>query len=329
MPVRSKWQSLPTEQINPATLAIDKLTPADIVEGMLNEDRKMLVAVQREKERIAVGVEIITQALRKNGRIIFVGAGTSGRLGVLESAEMPPTFGTSSDLVLAIMAGGKNAFLRAKEVVEDNYEEGARSIMRLHPGKKDVVIGVSASGMTQFVRGGLTRARRAGSKIIFVTCDPRTELQTFVDLTIAPAVGPEVIAGSTRLKAGTATKIALNMLTTASMIRIGKTYGNLMVDVQMGSEKLKDRARRIITIVTGLDYDEADRLLRKAHWNVKAAIVMEKSGLTYPKAIARLKVAHDFVRDAIHEDVEPRLRQLLDGHDRDHAALIEARERSA
>jgi len=315
MPVRSKWQSLPTEAINPATLAIDKLSPADIVEGMLNEDRKVLTAVHREKERIAVGVEIVSQALRNGGRIVFVGAGTSGRLGVLESAEMPPTFGTSADLVLAIMAGGKNAFLRAKEGVEDNYEEGARSITRLHPGKKDVVIGVSASGMTQFVRGALTRARRAGSKIIFVTCDPRTELQTFVDLIIAPAVGPEVIAGSTRLKAGTATKMVLNMLTTAAMIRIGKTYGNLMVDVQMGSEKLKDRARRIITIVTGLDYDAADRLLRKAHWNVKAAIVMEKSGLTYPRSIARLKRAHDFVRDAIGEDVEPRLRQLLDAPD--------------
>jgi N-acetylmuramic acid 6-phosphate etherase len=312
MPVRSKWQSLPTEAINPATLAIDKLSPADIVEGMINEDKKVVTAVHREKERIAVGIEIVSQALRKGGRIVFVGAGTSGRLGILESAEMPPTFGTSADLVLAIMAGGKNAFLRAKEGVEDNYEEGARSIMRLHPGKKDVVIGVSASGMTQFVRGALTRARRAGSKIIFVTCDPRTELQTFVDLTIAPAVGPEVIAGSTRLKAGTATKMVLNMLTTASMIRIGKTYGNLMVDVQMGSEKLKDRARRIIMIVTGLEYDNADRLLRKARWNVKAAIVMEKSGLTYPKALARLKSAHDFVRDAIHEDVEPRLRQLLD-----------------
>jgi len=315
MPVRSKWQSLPTEAINPATLAIDKLSPADIVEVMISEDRKVLTAVHREKERITVGVEIISQALRKGGRIVFVGAGTSGRLGVLESAEMPPTFGTSSDLVLAIMAGGQNAFLRAKEGVEDNYEEGARSIMRLHPGKKDVVIGVSASGMTQFVRGALTRGRRAGSKIVFVTCDPRTELQTFVDLTIAPAVGPEVIAGSTRLKAGTATKMVLNMLTTASMIRIGKTYGNLMVDVQMGSEKLKDRARRIITTVTGIDYEAADRLLRKAHWNVKAAIVMEKGGLTYPKAISRLKAAHDFVRDAIHEDVEPRLRQLLDMSD--------------
>jgi len=312
MPVRSKWQSLPTEAINPSTLAIDKLPPAEIVESMLNEDRKMLAAVQREKERIAVGIEIITQALRRGGRVVFVGAGTSGRLGVVESAEMPPTFGTSPDLVLAVMAGGKNAVLRAKEGVEDNYEEGARSINRLRPTRSDVVVGVSASGMTPFVRGALTRARRAASKIIFVTCDPRSELQTFVDLTIAPAVGPEVIAGSTRLKAGTATKIVLNMLTTGAMVRIGKTYGNLMVDVQMGSEKLRDRARRIITIVTLLDYDEADGLLRRAHWNVKAAIVMQKTGLTYIRAMSRLRKAHDFVRDAIGEDVEPRLKQLLE-----------------
>jgi N-acetylmuramic acid 6-phosphate etherase len=311
MSVRSKWELLPTEAINPQTLDIDKLSPADIVEGMLNEDRKMLAAVHREKERIAVGVEIITQALRHGGRIVFVGAGTSGRLGVLESAEMPPTFGTDPDLVLAIMAGGKNAVLSAKEGVEDNYEEGARSVNRLDPTKRDVVIGVSASGMTPFVRGALTRARRAGSKIIFVTCDPRTELQTFVDLTIAPSVGPEVIAGSTRLKAGTATKLVLNMLTTASMVRIGKTYGNLMVDVQTGSEKLRDRARRIITIVTGLEYEDADKLLRRAHWNVKEAIVMQKTGLTYTRAASKLRRAHDSMRSAIGEDIEPRLKELL------------------
>src|ERR1051326_127996 len=311
MPVHSKWESLPTEAINADTLALDKLSPSDIVEHMLHEDRKMLAAVQREKERIAVGIEIVTNALRHKGRIVFVGAGTSGRLGVLESAEMPPTFGTKPDLVQAIMAGGQGAIVRPKEGVEDNYEEGARSINRLHPTKKDVVIGVSASGMTPFVRGGLTRARRAGSKIIFVTCDPRTELQTFVDLTIAPAVGPEVIAGSTRLKAGTATKMVLNMLTTAAMIRIGKTYGNLMVDVQMGSEKLKDRARRIIIIVTGLEYDEADALLRRAPWDVKAASGRKKTGLTYRRARSALRRSHDCVRDAIGEAVEARLKELL------------------
>jgi N-acetylmuramic acid 6-phosphate etherase len=313
MAVRSKWQSLPTEAINPSTLAIDKLPVDEVIELMINEDRKMLAAVQREKARIAMGADLIAAALRKGGRIVFVGAGTSGRLGVLESAEMPPTFSTDPTLVQAIMAGGKNAILRAKEGVEDNYEEGARSITRMAPTKKDVVVGVSASGMTQFVRGALTRARKAGARIIFVTCDPGTELQTFVDLTIAPAVGPEIIAGSTRLKAGTATKLVLNMLTTTAMIRIGKTYGNLMVDVQTGSEKLKDRARRIVNIVTGLEYDEADKLLKKAHWNVKAAIVMQKTGQPYPKALSRLRRAHDSMREAIGEDIEPRLQALLDG----------------
>ena len=311
MPTRSKWQFLPTEAINPATLAIDKQSAADIVEEMFAEDRKMLAAVQREKDRIVVGIDILTQALKKGGRIIFVGAGTSGRLGVIESAEMPPTFGTKPELVQAIMAGGQDAMLKAREGVEDHYEEGARAVNRLRPGKHDVVVGVSASGITQFVLGALTRARRANSKIIFITCDPRNELQTFVDLTIAPSVGPEVIAGSTRLKAGTATKIVLNMLTTGAMVRTGKTYGNLMVDVQTGSEKLRDRARRIITIVTGLEYDEADKLLRRARWNVKAAIVMQKAGLSYTQALTKLRRAHDFVRDAIGEDAEPRLKQLL------------------
>jgi N-acetylmuramic acid 6-phosphate etherase len=314
MAPRSRWQSLPTEAINQSTLGIDKLGAAEIVDLMFNEDRKMLAAVQRERERIAVGVEILSTALRKSGRVIFVGAGTSGRLGILESAEMPPTFSTAPALVQAVMAGGRDAIFAAREGVEDNYEEGARAITRLRPTKKDVVIGVSASGMTQFVRGALTRARKAGARVVFVTCDPGTELQTFVDLTIAPAVGAEVIAGSTRLKAGTATKLVLNILTTAAMVLIGKTYGNLMVDVQTNSEKLKDRARRIVNIVTGLDYDEADRLLKRAQWNVKAAIVMQKTGLPYPKSLARLKKAHDSMREALGEDIEPRLRGMLQGH---------------
>jgi len=310
---RSKWQSLPTEAINSSSLGIDKLPPGEIVDLMINEDRKMFAAVQRERERIAVGVEMIAAALRKGGRIIFVGAGTSGRLGVLESAEMPPTFSTDPDLVQAIMAGGRTAIFSAKEGVEDDYEEGARAIARAQPNKKDIVVGVSASGMTQFVRGALTVARKIGARIIFVTCDPGTELQTFVDLTIAPAVGAEVIAGSTRLKAGTATKLVLNMLTTGAMVCIGKTYGNLMVDVQTGSEKLKDRARRIVNIVTGLEYDECDKLLKKAHWNVKVAIVMQKTGLPYTKAVTRLRKAHDSMREALGEDIEPRLRGMLQG----------------
>jgi N-acetylmuramic acid 6-phosphate etherase len=313
MPVRSKWQFLPTEAINPSTLNIDKLAADDIVELMINEDRKVLAAVHRERERIALGVEMIATGLRKGGRVVFVGAGTSGRLGILESAEMPPTFSTDPTLVQAIMAGGRSAIFTPKEGVDDNYEEGSRAIVRLHPTKRDVVVGVSASGMTQFVRGALTQARKAGARIIFVTCDPGTELQTFVDLTIAPGVGAEVIAGSTRLKAGTATKLVLNILTTGAMVRIGKTYGNLMVDVQASSEKLKDRARRIVNIVTGLDYDEAGKLLKRAHGNVKAAIVMQKTGLPYAKALTRLRKAHDSMRDAIGEDIEPRLRGMLQG----------------
>ena len=309
MPFRSKWEALPTEAINSATLAIDKLPADDIVELMITEDRKVVAAVQREKDRIAVGADMIANALKNGGRIVF--AGTSGRLGVLESAEMPPTFGTSQTLVQAVMAGGRGATFRAREGVEDNYEEGVRAISRFRPTKRDVVVGVSASGMTQFVRGALTRARKAGSTIMFVTCDPKTELQTFVDLTIAPAVGPEVIAGSTRLKAGTATKMVLNMLTTVAMVRIGKTYGNLMVDVRTGSEKLRDRARRMVNIITGLEYDEADKLLRKARWNVNAAVVMQKTGLSYPKAIQRIKKADDQLREALGEDIEPRLKELL------------------
>lgn len=311
MATQSKWQSLPTEQINPASLAIDKTAVRDIIDMMVNEDRKVVAAVHKEREKIAHGIEIIAQALRKGGRIVFVGAGTSGRLGVVEAAEIPPTFGTPPRLVQALMAGGQSAVFQAKEGVEDNYEEGGRSIGRLRLSNRDVVIGVSASGITPFVRGALTRARKAAAKIIFVTCWPGSELQNFVDLIIAPAVGPEIIAGSTRLKAGTATKMVLNMLTSISMIKVGKTYGNLMVDVQTGSEKLKDRARRILGVVTGLEYEEADALLKRARWNVKAAIVMEKTGLSRPQALKRLRKADDSVRDAIGEDIEPRLRQLL------------------
>ncbi len=308
---QSKWQALPTEAINPISVAVDKASVPDIIEMIVNEDRKVVAAVHREKDRIAHGVEIVTQALRKGGRIVFVGAGTSGRLGIVEAAEIPPTFGTNPNLVQALMAGGQDAVFRAKEGVEDNYEEGARSIGRLRLGKKDVVVGVSASGMTPFVRGALTRARKAGAKIIFVTCWPGSELQNFVDLQIAPAVGPEIIAGSTRLKAGTATKLVLNMLTTISMIKVGKTYGNLMVDVQTGSEKLKDRARRIVMIVADVDYEAADALLKRAKWNVKVAIVMQRADLTMVQAQRRLKKANDSVAEAIGEDAGPRLKELL------------------
>jgi N-acetylmuramic acid 6-phosphate etherase len=246
----------PTEAINPASLALDQASIDDIIELTVDEDRKVVAAVHQEKNRIARGIEMIAAALRKGGRLIFVGAGTSGRLGVLEATEMPPTFSVSPRLVQAIMAGGQEAFFRAKDAVEteDDFEAGARSVARLRVSTRDVVIGVSASGRTAFVRGALARSGKAGARTIFITCWPGSELQTSVDLTIAPAVGPEIIAGSTRLKAGTATKLVLNMLTTISMVKLGKTYGNLMVDVQHGSEKLKDRARRIFCLVTGVSH---------------------------------------------------------------------------
>ena len=310
----SKWQDLPTEAINPDTLGIDRMPVLDIIDLIGVEDRRVVVAVHRERERIAHGVDIITSALKKGGRLFLVGAGTSGRLGLLEAAEMPLTFGTSPKLVQAVMAGGQEAVFHSREGVEDNFEEGARSLGRLRVSKRDVVVGVSASGLTPFVRGALTAARKRGARIIFVTCWPGTELQSYVDLIIAPAVGPEVIAGSTRLKAGTATKMVLNMLTTIAMIRVGKTYGNLMVDVHTGSEKLKDRARRIVAVVTGVSPEDAGDLLRRAKWNVKAAIVMKKTGATYAQALGRLRSAEDSMRAALGEDLEPTLRKLL-AHD--------------
>ena len=315
MPQHSKWEDLPTEAINPATLAIDTMPVLAIIDLVANEDRRVVAAVHKERERIAHGVEMIVTALKKGGRLFLVGAGTSGRLGIVEAAEMPPTFGTPPSLVQAIMAGGQEAVFRAREGVEDNFEEGARSMSRLRVSRRDVVIGVSASGITQFVRGALTAARKRSARTVFVTCWPGTELQNFVDLTIAPAVGPEVIAGSTRLKAGTATKMVLNMLTTISMIRVGKTYGNLMVDVQTGSEKLKDRARRIVAVVTGVPREEAGELLRQAKWNVKAAIVMKKADVSYAQALRKLRRADDSIRDALGEDIEPRLRKLMEGRE--------------
>ena len=317
MPVQSKWQQLPTEAINPASLGIDKLSPAAIIDLMVDEDRKIIAAVAREKERIALGVDIISQR-HPQGRPPDLRRRRHERPARRPRGRRDPADLRHRPVARAGGHGGRQRgpSSHAPEGVEDDYEEGSRSIARLHPTSKDVVVGVSASGMTPFVRGGLNRARHAGARIIFVTCFPGTELQTFVDLTIAPAVGPEVIAGSTRLKAGTATKMVLNMLTTAAMVRVGKTYGNLMVDVQTSSEKLKDRARRILTIVSGIDYDEAEALLKRAHWNVKVAIVMQKTGLTYRQALSKLRKADDSVREAIGEDIEPRLHELLDAADR-------------
>jgi N-acetylmuramic acid 6-phosphate etherase len=296
----SKWQQLATEANNPRTRDIDLLSADDIVEVMLLDNRNVLAAVQREKGRIARAAELLANAVLAGGRLIFIGAGTSGRLGVLEAAELPPTFGIAPARAIAVMAGGPSAVQKAKEGVEDDGAEGDRMLRRLRPRRTDVVIGISASGITPFVRGAVARARAARTAIVGITCDPHSELANLSDVAIVLSVGPEVIAGSTRLKAGTATKVTLNMLTTTAMVRAGKTYGNLMVDVQSNSEKLRDRARRIIYRVTGLDGEGAESLLRRAGWNVKVAIVMQQSGVTRAQALSRLRV-------------EPRLRKLLGG----------------
>ena len=298
MPTRSKWQQLATEAVNPSSRDIDMLSPEEMVEVMILDNRTVLTAVQHETRRIARGVRIMSDAVRSGGRMIFVGAGTSGRLGVLEAAELPPTFGIDAGVAVAVMAGGSSAVHRAREGVEDDDEEGERALRRLRPGRKDVVVGISASGITPFVRGAVTRARSAGSPIIGVTCDARSPLKSLADVTIMLNVGPEVIAGSTRLKAGTATKVVLNILTTSAMVRAGKTYGNLMIDVKSNSEKLRDRARRIVGTVTGIGEADAEALLRRAGANVKAAILMHEAGMTRVEALSRLRV-------------EPRLRKLL------------------
>jgi N-acetylmuramic acid 6-phosphate etherase len=298
---RSKWERLRTEARNSATRNIDTLPIEGIVQLMTLDVRHAFDAVQRQKGAIGRGVQLLVDALQSDGRIVLVGAGTSGRLGVLEAAEMPPTFGVNPREIVAVMAGGRSAVHRAKEGVEDDQAAGDRAVRRLRVGKDDVVIGVSASGVTPFVRGALSRARRAGAHVMGITCSQGSDMRKLVGVLVRLNVGPEVIAGSTRLKAGTATKIALNLLTTSAMIRIGKTYGNLMVDVQANSAKLRDRGTRIVSAITGLGHAESLRLLRQAKWSVKTAIVMQKRRLTYGEAKSRLRAAEGSIRRALDE----------------------------
>ena len=299
---RSKWERLQTEAANPATRDIDLLPIDQIVQLMTLDVRHAFDAVQREGDAISRGVQMLVDTLQSHGRIVLVGAGTSGRLGVLEAAEMPPTFGVEPRTIVAIMAGGRSAVHRAKEGVEDDRAEGDRTLARLRLTRNDVVIGVSASGVTPFVRGALARARRAGARMLGITCSQDSDMRELVDLIVELNVGPEVIAGSTRLKAGTATKIVLNLLTTSAMIRIGKTYGNLMVDVQANSAKLRDRGTRIVSTITGLNHGESLKLLRRAKWNVKTAIVMHKRRLTYGDATNRLRDSGGSIRRALEEE---------------------------
>jgi N-acetylmuramic acid 6-phosphate etherase len=297
----SKWEILQTEAVNPATNAIDTLTADDVVDLMIQDSRHALDAVGRERAAIGRGVGLLESSFRCGGRIVFVGAGTSGRLGVLEAAEMPPTFGLQAGVVRAVMAGGVGAVARAREGVEDDSKAGDRAIRRLRLKDRDVVVGISASGVTPFVNAALVRAKLDGARVIAITCNSSSPLGDLADVWISLNVGPEVIAGSTRLKAATATKVVLNALTTTAMVRVGKTYGNLMVDVQATSAKLRDRGRRIVCAATGLNRDAADRLLRRAKGNVKAAIVMQVRGLRYAAALQELQATGGSVRRAVGE----------------------------
>ena len=289
---------LPTEKQNPHTASLDQLSIEKILCLMDQEDQSVPHSVEKVKASIARAVRMTVGSLKKGGRIFFVGAGTSGRLGILEAAECPPTFNTPPSLVQAMMAGGKRAVFRSQEGAEDRAEEAKQKIAkRVRTG--DVIVGISASGVTPFVRGALKEAKSRGAKTILVACNFASPLRSLADVIIAPKVGPEVISGSTRLKAGTATKLILNRLTVVSMVQLGKVYGNWMVDLEPRSKKLKARGLRILKQLTGLSDLKAKHFLKRAKGRVKVATVMARKNLSYAKAFQLLKKTDGYLRKAL------------------------------
>jgi len=279
-----------TEQRNPRSRRIDTLDAQEIVDLINAEDRMVAEAVGEERQSIARALDLVESAFRAGGRLVYVGAGTSGRLGVLDAAEMPPTYGTDPSLVQGVIAGGFAALVRAQEGAEDHPEDGAAAMDEKEVGARDFVLGIATSGTTPFVHGALARARERGARTGFLLCTyPSRELVEAHDVVIAPLVGPEVITGSTRMKAGTATKLVLNTLTTGAMVRLGKVYGNLMVDLQVTCQKLQDRGERILMEVLDVDRDTADRLLAGAGGHVKTALVMGHLGVGVDEARTRLE----------------------------------------
>lgn len=263
------------------------------------QDKLVPLAVEREIPYIARGVELIVHALRSGGRLIYVGAGTSGRLGIVDASECPPTFGTDPSMVQAIIAGGKPAVFRSQEGAEDDPAHAREEIDSLKVGPEDIVCGIAASRRTPFVVSAVGRARERGAKTIYVTTNPRSEFDLDVDVAICPEVGPEVLMGSTRMKSGTAQKLVLNMLTTTAMVRLGKVYENMMVDLQLTNAKLVERSRRILMISTGVDYQRAADVLKEAGGHVKTGIVMIVAGVSRDEAHRRLERAGGFVRLAV------------------------------
>ncbi|MDH5761021.1 MAG: N-acetylmuramic acid 6-phosphate etherase [Gemmatimonadota bacterium] len=278
-----------TEQRNPASTHIDEMSPLEIVDLVNAQDREVAEAVGREREALARALELAEDAFRRGGRLVYVGAGTSGRLGVLDAAEMPPTYGTDPLMVQGVIAGGYEALVRAQEGAEDHPEDGAAAMDAREVGPADFVLGIATSGTTPYVHGALRRARELGARTGFLLCThPSDELRETHDVVIAPLVGPEVVTGSTRMKAGTATKLVLNTITTGAMVRLGKVYGNLMVDLQVTCSKLQDRGERILMEMLDVERDEARRLLAGAGGHVKTALVMGRTGLDADAARARL-----------------------------------------
>jgi N-acetylmuramic acid 6-phosphate etherase len=295
MASRIRYARLATERANPRSRALDLLRPREIAALMNREDRRAVLAVGRVRAEIAAAVSMIVAALESGGRLFFVGAGTSGRLGVLEAAECPPTFGTRPQLVQAIMAGGRGAVFRSREGAEDD-ERAARRAVRARVRRGDVVVGISASGVTPFVRAGLAAARKRGARTVLISCNATRPEKAFADIRIVPATGPEVLAGSTRLKAGTATKLVLNTLTTAVMTGLGRVYGNRMVDLQPRSAKLRERARRLIAEVAGVSRGSALQAFEASGRRVRVAIVIARNGWEAAEASRALRAAGGSLR---------------------------------
>ena len=294
-----EFARLATEQRNPRTLDLDALDVPGILARISAEDRTVPDAVARELPHVARAVELVVASFREGGRLLYVGAGTSGRLGVLDASECPPTFGSDPEMVQGIIAGGYGALVRAVEGAEDRAEEGERAMDKCAVGPKDTVIGLAASRRTPFVVSALARARALGARTGYVTCTPRSEFALDVDVAICPEVGPEALMGSTRMKSGTAQKLVLNMITTAAFVRLGKVYENMMVDLMATSEKLVERSRRTVMTVTGVDYATAARAIEEAGKSVKTAIVMLEVGCSRAEAEARLARGQGFVRAAL------------------------------
>lgn len=288
-----------TEQPNPASERIDTLPTEEMLRVINVEDHRVPEAVAKELPRIALAVDAIAERLRQGGRLFYIGAGTSGRLGVLDASEIPPTFNVSPDLVQGIIAGGEAALAHATEASEDDPDMGAADLLARGFGPKDVLVGIAASGRTPYVLGAIRCARQMGAVTIGISCTPDSDLSRDVAIPIAPLVGPEVIAGSTRMKAGTATKLVLNMLSTGAMIRLGHVYGNLMVNVQPKNEKLIARARRIVAQGAHVPEPEAARLLDEAGGVVRVAIVMGRLKVGRAEAERRLEAAGGRVAEAL------------------------------